>query len=137
MFRVVEVTSFLYEHALHLFLQTDMSISNMENVLRHGVHLSNVRDRVIALHKYKENKQKAKDMQYKSFSEINMKRTFSLDSFTTSMGKVEEVNDSNQDSGGRGWSRYIGERTWNATTDRDVSNFAIGKLLISLLFKCS
>ena len=69
-------------------------------------------------------------VQCNSCSEVNMKRTFSLDSFTTSMSKVEESNeDSRQESGGRGWSRFIGDQPcWTITTDSDVTDFAIGKL---------
>ncbi|XP_066912945.1 uncharacterized protein [Clytia hemisphaerica] len=123
--KVVEVNPFLSDPALHLFLQTELSISQMESYLKHSVLLSNIRDRVIAEQKLREQRKKNNEdnMNELACSDQNclLTRSLSLDTIL-SLRKDEKTNEK---APGRGWSNFIGERGQRnqVFADRDVIDF--------------
>jgi hypothetical protein len=127
-FRVVEINPFLSDPALHLFLQTELSISQMESYLKHNVLLSNIRDRVIAEQKVRDQKEKhggdlnrLHDSQYEEQTLKSLTRSYSLDTIL-SLTKNEKVREK---SGGRGWSNFIGDGVCRneVLVDSDVTDF--------------
>jgi len=119
------VNPFLSDPALHLFLQTELSISQMESYLKHSVLLSNIRDRVIAEQKLREQRKKNNEdnMNELACSDQNclLTRSLSLDTIL-SLRKDEKTNEK---APGRGWSNFIGERGQRnqVFADRDVIDF--------------
>ncbi len=102
--RVIEVNAFLSEPALHLFLQSNVHIPEMENHLLHASLLSNIRDVILQSNKAKEKKeQRKKSIQAKC---DKLRRSLSLDSLSCKVLKEDRQVESGK---GRGWSRYIGE----------------------------
>ena len=128
-FRVVEINAFLSESALHLFLQTELSRQQMDKLLQHGVHLSNIRDRIIMLQKVKEQKEKNEDsceqLRFYNFKTCDFKRSISVDNIIIAKKVLDVPKDD-----GRGWSQCIGDGncTWDITANRDNTNFCSGIL---------
>ena len=98
----------------------------MESYLKHGVMLSNIRDRVIAEQRLREQKQKTLnevDLEPPCFEhECLLSRSLSLDSLL-SIRKDEKTNEK---TSGRGWSNFIGESSCRNEVyyaDKDVTDF--------------
>lgn len=126
-FRVVEVNPFLSDPALHLFLQTDLPISQMESYLKHGVLLSNIRDRVIAEQKIREQREKNIEANLERTCTNNtcaLKRSLSVDTII-SLKKDEKLICKEE---GRGWSNFIGDGVYfnQVTIDKNIDKFTQG-----------
>jgi len=128
--KVVEVNPFLSDPALHLFLQTELPISQMNSYLECGMHLSNIRDRIlISVQKNKELKRRSDDHRQKECESTLLKEHFirrsrSLASITSN--ERIEWEKARLDEGGRGWSRYIGDaNNWdtNGTEACDYTDY--------------
>lgn len=128
---VVEVNPFLSDPALHLFLQTDLLVEQMERYLEHCSLLSNIRDRIIMLQKNREQKAKEKETQTTQEYEHSYTKTLNLKK-TLSSDCIYSMKKKNMSScekhGGKGWSQYLGDdfRPSIVKTDRDVTDFSSG-----------
>ena len=97
----------------------------MESYLKHNVLLSNIRDRVIAEQRLREQKQKTLneiEVDPPCFErECLLNRSLSLDTIM-SIHKDEKTSEK---SSGRGWSNYIGEGSCRneVLVDKDVTDF--------------
>ena len=97
----------------------------MESYLKHNVLLSNIRDRVIAEQRLREQKQKTLneiEVDPPCFErECLLNRSLSLDTIM-SMHKDAKTSEK---SSGRGWSNYIGEGSCRneVLVDKDVTDF--------------
>lgn len=127
---MVEINSFLSDPALHLFLQTDLPIEQMESYLQHAVLLSNIRDRVIAEQKIREqrvkNTESANSERGTCLNYIHM-RKISLSVDTIIALKKDDSLVCKEE--GRGWSNFIGDGVCHnqVTIDKDMDKFTQGQ----------
>ncbi|XP_047137082.1 sorting nexin-7 isoform X1 [Hydra vulgaris] len=124
--KVVEINAFLTDSALHLFLQTELSRSQMDKLLQQGVHLSNIRDKIIMLQKSKIQKEKTVDseqLRFYNFKTCDFKRSISVDNIIVAKKVLNVPKDD-----GRGWSQYIGDGncTWEVTSKKDSTDYYAG-----------
>ena len=88
------------------------------------MHLSNIRDRIIALQKTHEQKQENESnrdqKQIYNIKTVGITKSQSADSILSMEVKDDRIK---QDEGGRGWSQFIGD----ATAEPDVTDYNKGK----------
>lgn len=97
----------------------------MDNYLQQGMHLSNIRDRIIALHKTQEQKQvnetNRDQKQIYNIKTLGIIKSQSADSILSM--EMKDESRIKQDEGGRGWSQFIGD----ATAEPDMTDYNKGK----------
>jgi len=126
--KVVEINAFLSEPALHFFLQSETPVQEMDYYLYHSGHLSNIRDRIIAMQKLSEKRELRRQMRLEKKLErdARMRRYSSLDNIlsTASSPLLNDDMMASTSSGGRGWSRYygLGYHAFTHHSDEDMTD---------------